>query len=208
MKNKKLSEIYLKTYDRLDFPERLKKLVSLAKKADPQYKVFASWRYKYTFNECTSLEKVQEFEKKHNIKIPETFIRYLTEVGNGGAGVGYGVYPLEKLKISVSESEKTIFDYENYEELWASVCNETENAETENNSVWLDELYLLSMNGLLNIGTAGCTMDYCLICKGKNYGKIAFFDCDYIPECPPKIIAASFEEWIETYFRNIILNSD
>ena len=41
---------------------------------------------------------------------------------------------------------------------------------------------------------ADCTMDYILICKGKNYGKIAYLDYEYMPEYSPKIIADSFEK--------------
>lgn len=187
----------LSKYDVLDFPERLKKLVSLAGKTDKKRKVFGSEKYKYKFNPPASLTDVHEFEEKHKIKIPDSLVRYLTEIGNGGAGVDYGIYPLKKMEITNSGSEKTIFDYENYEEVWKNLVIEYDNTDNE-------DIYEQLINGLLVIGTAGCTYDYIIICKGKHYGKVAGVDWNMFEDTPPYILSDSFEDWIETYFRKII----
>ncbi len=187
----------LSKYDNLDFPEHLKKLVSLAGKADKKCKVFGSEKYKYKFNPTVSLTDVHEFEEKHKIKIPDSLVRYLTEIGNGGAGVDYGIYSLEKMRITNSDSEKTIFDYENYEEVWKNLITEYDNTDNE-------DTYEQLINGLLVIGTAGCTLDYVLVCKGKHYGKVAIADWNMFEDNPPHILSDSFESWIETYFIKII----
>lgn len=197
----------LSKYDALDFPERLKKLVSLAGEADKKCKVFGSGRYKYKFNPPTSLADVREFEEKYKIKIPDSFVRYLTEIGNGGAGVDYGIYSLKDIDnfnedhLLNCDSEKTIFDYENYKEVWKNLTIELDN--TDNDEIY-DEIYNQLINGWLVIGTAGCTYDYILICKGEHYGKVAIVDWNMIEENPPYILSDSFENWIETYFRKII----
>ena len=198
----------LSKYDVLDFPERLKKLAELAKKTDKWLKVFGSKTHKYKFNPVVSLAEVHKFEERNNIKLPADFVKFLIEVGNGGAGVDYGVYMLERIQKEIDaydtmnpDSDKTIFDYENYAEKWAELCTElhtTDDDETYNH------IEKQLVNGWLIIGTAGCTYDYVIICKGKNYGKVAGVDWNMFEDNPPYILSNSFENWIETYFRKII----
>ncbi|MDE7104414.1 MAG: SMI1/KNR4 family protein [Ruminococcus sp.] len=198
----------LSKYDVLDFPERLKMLVSLAGKADKKCEVFGSRTYKYKFNPPASLSDVHKFEEKYKIKIPDSFVRYLTEIGNGGAGVDYGVYTLERIQKEIDayetmnpDSDKTIFDYENYAEKWAELCTELD---TTDDDETYNRIEKQLVNGWLIIGTAGCTYDYVIMCKGKNYGKVAGVDWNMFEDNPPYILSNSFENWIETYFRKII----
>lgn len=188
-----------------DFPKRLKELVLLAKKADKWCKVFGSETHKYKFNPVVSLAEVREFEDKNKITLPDDFVTFLTEVGNGGAGVDYGVYTLKKIQHEIDahlpESDKTILDYDNYKEKWAELCREYENADDDK---ILDRIYSILTDGLLAIGTAGCTVDYVIVCKGNYYGKIACIDYNFFEDSPPEIIANSFSEWIENYFTKII----
>lgn len=188
-----------------DFPERLKKLVHLAKKADRWYRVFGAGTHKYKFNSVVSRAEVREFEEKNKITLPDDFVKFLTEVGNGGAGVDYGVYTLERIQQEVDtpwlNSDKTIFDYENYAEKWAELCTELD--ATDNDETY-SRINRLLINGILIIGTAGCTYDYAIMCKGKNYGKVVGIDWNMFEDSPPQIIADSFSEWIENHFTKII----
>lgn len=195
-------------YDNLDFPERLKKFTELAKKADKWHKVFGSKTHKYKFNTVISLAEVCEFEERNNIKLPADFIKFLTEIGNGGAGVDYGIYPLERIQEEINtfetmnpDSDKTIFDYENYAEKWAELCTKLDTADDDETYSHIEKQLV---NGWLIIGTAGCTYDYVIMCKGKNYGKVAGVDWNMFEDNPPYILSDSFESWIETYFRKII----
>lgn len=43
------------------------------------------------------MQDIYNYENKYNIKLPEEYIFFLTQVGNGGAGPYYGLYPLEEL---------------------------------------------------------------------------------------------------------------
>ncbi|MCM1132455.1 MAG: SMI1/KNR4 family protein [Ruminococcus flavefaciens] len=187
----------------MDFPERIKKLAELAGEADKNCEVFGSGKYKYTFNLPAKIAGVRKFEEKYNIRIPADFVEYLTEVGNGGAGVDYGVYSLQDMDVFNeghlldNDYDKTIFDYDNYEEVWKNLITEMDKTDD-------DEIYKQLTNGWLVIGTSGCTYDYILICKGNNYGKIAIVDWNMEAENYPKILANSFESWIENYFTKII----
>lgn len=188
-----------------NFPERLKKLAILAKKADRWYKVFGAGTHKYKFNTVVSLAEVREFEDRNKITLPDDFVTFLTEIGNGGAGVDYGVYKLERIQQEIDNlwlnSGKTILDYDNYREKWAELCKEYDN--TDDDKI-LNRIYSILTDGLLPIGTAGCTVDYVIVCKGSNYGKIAYIDYNFFEDSPPEIIANSFSEWIENYFTKII----
>lgn len=198
----------LSIYDTLDFPERIKKLVELAKKSDRWRKVFGSSTHKYKFNPVISMSEVREFESRNNIKLPADFVRFLTEVGNGGAGVDYGVYALARIQKNIYDyeeitpySDKTIFDYDNYREKWAELCTELK---ANDNDETYNRLFKQLANGFIIIGTAGCTYDYAIMCKGKNYGKVVGIDWNLFEDTPPAVIADSFSEWIESYFRKII----
>ena len=73
----------------------LRELVRRAGQVDRQYKVFGAERHKYRLNPTVSPEEVARFEAKYHVKLPEEYVFFLTQVGNGGAGPYYGLYPLE-----------------------------------------------------------------------------------------------------------------
>lgn len=70
------------------------KLTQLAD-ADPNLKAFGSQKHKYTLNPCLNESQVQAIEQQYNFKLPDIYRRFITEVGNGGAGPYYGLKPLE-----------------------------------------------------------------------------------------------------------------
>lgn len=61
-------------------------------------------------NPITSEEEILKFEKKNNLKIPKELKDFYLLLGNGGAGPGYGVFPLEQLEI-IDFEEDNEFGY-------------------------------------------------------------------------------------------------
>jgi hypothetical protein len=49
-------------------------------------------------NPALTPAQVQQAEEELGFKFPELFVRIYTEIGNGGFGPGYGLYPLEEAK--------------------------------------------------------------------------------------------------------------
>jgi hypothetical protein len=64
---------------------------------DPGFAIFGSAEHRYQLNEPLSETVVAKFEKQHSIVLPDDYRRYLTEMGNGGAGPAYGVFRLGEM---------------------------------------------------------------------------------------------------------------
>ena len=74
----------------MDFIEEVKYWVNKAREADSHFKVPGSTKHGYRFAPPISLSEVRAFEELHHVKLPENYVRVLTELGNGGAGPYYG----------------------------------------------------------------------------------------------------------------------
>ena len=57
------------------------------------------------------------------------------------------------------------------------------------------------------IGTAGCTFDYFIMCQGKKQGRVGILDWNMEPEreYAPALFDLTLSEWLENYFKRIIL---
>ncbi|WP_220498494.1 SMI1/KNR4 family protein [Rhodopirellula sp. JC639] len=62
-----------------------------------QPKVFGSDSHEFKLNARVDGSVVTQFEAKHDIKLPEDYRRFVTEIGNGGAGPFYGVFKLGEM---------------------------------------------------------------------------------------------------------------
>lgn len=188
----------------------IRELVREAAKTDKNCEIFGSKQHKYRLNPVASLEKIREFEQRYHIKLPEEYVFFLTKVGNGGAGPYYGLYSLEQLDRyneyldnSGADDSLTQYTFINKNmtiEEWNTKIEELED----------DDKYDFVMNqicnGVLVIGTQGCTYDNLLMCSGSETGKIVYIDWNLDAGYPPFFTGISFLDWYETYFREIIAN--
>jgi hypothetical protein len=204
--------------EKLDFPERLKKLVNLAHKYDKNYAVHGSNGFKvchkYLFNPPAKAEDVRAFERDFDIKLPESFFRYLTEIGNGGAGVDYGVYSLEQIRshnrhILTKTGGKVIFEYENIIEKWKELVSFSDYyfEYYGEDDIEYQKIVSEMLKGLLVIGTNGCTYDHVIICEGKYRGMVGMIDWNLEEYSVPRFYGLDFESWICNHFRNIALGN-
>src|SRR4051812_1446593 len=79
----------------VDFIQTARTVADRLRVLDRQRVVFGSTRHAHRFNSPLPLERVEAFESSYNVSLPEPYRRFLTELGNGGAGPYYGVMPLE-----------------------------------------------------------------------------------------------------------------
>jgi tetratricopeptide (TPR) repeat protein len=61
---------------------------------DPERTAFGSRGHDYALNARAREAEVEAFETKWGRRLPEDYRRFLIELGNGGAGPGYGLFPL------------------------------------------------------------------------------------------------------------------
>lgn len=189
----------------LDFPEKLKLLVEYAGNADPGYRIFGSETHKYKFNPPADIEDVRRFEKKYNIKLPESYVTFLTLVGNGGAGPFYGLYSLEQLEhyneyLMQDNSIDTFIDKNLTIDKWNKAVKMLYES---NNEVEDEDFWNRITKGALVIGTQGCSFDTLLMCSGSELGKIVYIDWNIFCDNPPSLTGQTFEEWLISYFYKV-----
>lgn len=61
--------------------------------ADPGFRVFGAVGHRYESRATASEQTLARFESRHRITLPDYRV-YLAELGNGGAGPSYGIFPL------------------------------------------------------------------------------------------------------------------
>lgn len=176
----------------------IKKLCKKARKVDPKRECFGADGHKYKYGRKLSLFEVRKCEEKLGVTFPEELVEFYTKVGNGGAGDGYGIYPIGTLadrnewlnrwqRHSMDESKYVTFSTMTDEE-WADWYN----AECDDDSA------ASVMGNILIIGTHGCTSDYGIVLHGPDKGKILSFFSDWEETDRPKICSDSlFDDIIE-----------
>ncbi|MBD5112878.1 MAG: SMI1/KNR4 family protein [Ruminococcaceae bacterium] len=184
----------------MDFVTEVKSLAALARERNPNPQEFGAIKHKYLFDPPIGIDKVREFETASGLTLPEAYIQYLTQIGNGGAGPDYGLFPLEKIKAIYDPNEEIFLDKKDIDEEWAEICRAYDESLENDDSEYL-KIEQRAFNGSVIIGTPGCTMYTILMCKGENYGKIGIIDSDMVEEYVPQIFDKTFEEWILEYFR-------
>lgn len=184
----------------MDFAKEVKSLAAKAHERDPKFQRFGALGHKYEFNIPIGIEKIHEFEKESGLKLPDAYVLYLTQIGNGGAGPDYGLFPLEKVKSSYNPDEEIFLDRTDIPNVWEEICRAYDEALDNDSDEYL-KIEERVLNGSAIIGTPGCTMYTILMCAGENYGKIGVVDLDMEEYAPPGLSDQTFEEWILEYFR-------
>lgn len=194
-------------FRRLPFSERIRVLVCLAGEKDRQHAISGAKTHHYRFNPTASVQEVRQFEAELGITLPESYFRFLTEIGNGGAGPDYGLYSLEQMR-SCNEHllwqlpfGETYLDSALTQEKWNAFIK-TLDAEEEDEAI--EALIGRMFHGALVISTHGCSYDTVLMCSGSHEGKLFDVCWDLEEENRPHIIEKTFEEWMETYFLKIV----
>ena len=194
----------------MDFIEEVKFWVSKAREADPELKLFGASKHKYQFAAPVSLTEVRAFEQKHDIKLPENYVRVLTELGNGGAGPYYGLYPLDKILNTfvdvwempepVTGKDETFIDDSLTPEKWSEMNRLMDEAEDD---AAYDLLLEKCMANAVMICDQGCTYESMMMCSGSANGKIFNIEWSEVWKHGPKPTHMTFEEWYLGYFREV-----
>lgn len=183
----------------------IKDLVARAAKADPECKVFGARSHKYQLNPPVSLEKVRALEEKMQIKLPEDYVYFLTQISNGGAGPYYGLYSLEELQIrqecvGQNNMQEPFINKELTKEKWNEAVDLMENGDDDQYESVRQQI----ATGAFIIGTQGCTYDHLLMCGGSEKGKLVYIDWNLEYDYPPVLTQMNFWDWYIGFFEDII----
>ncbi|WP_024856876.1 GNAT family N-acetyltransferase [Ruminococcus albus] len=143
-----------------------------------------------------TVEQVRAFEQEMHITLPNDFVRYLTELGNGGIGPDYGIWSLDKMRENNPYAPKSgdlppMIGGGLSEKAWKAFAHEAEAAEDEETF----EQRLVA--GGIFISTPGCTMDTLLMCKGAAAGGVVTIDFDFLSYYDkPMERSFSFADWM------------
>lgn len=124
-----------------------------------------------SLNPPLPMEKIFEFEKKYNVKLPEELVEFYTQVADGA----WIVTPLNYEENKLYSFDEWIFDKDLISRGF-EVENEMvydEFCEIRNNGGNYDFLYC----GTVELMDLGCAESYKIVVKGKHYGEI-FADCE------------------------------
>lgn len=185
---------------------KIKKTINKTAKIDPDYKVFGAKKHKYILNPIISLNQVRQFEQKYQITLPEEYVYFLTQIGNGGAGPYYGIYSLETVEqknycLNKSVQNLVFIDNKLTPELWKKKTQILDDSDCSDEIY--DEIEAQVAAGGLEIGTQGCTYGNILMYKGSETGKIVYFDWDISSESPPYLTGMTFLDWYLSFFEEI-----
>ncbi len=186
----------------------LRDLVQRAGKIDKNRQVFGAGSHQYRLNPVIAPEEVRRFEAQYRVNLPREYVFFLTEVGNGGAGPYYGLYPLEKLAMYTeclgrytqeeAENLPAFIDRKMTDRDWAAAVGE------DGDDQAYEDMMKQVCSGLLVIGTQGCTYDNLLMWKGSERGKIVYIDWNMEPEYGPFFTGLTFLDWYQRYFEELI----
>ncbi|SMB81352.1 HEAT repeat domain-containing protein [Deinococcus hopiensis] len=138
---------------------------------------------------------MEAFEAQHGVRLPEAYRDFLVQVGNGGAGQAYGLYPLDKTRTGgVLNNPSPLHPDMPKVGDWYEVLG-------------LDEDSEAAYDGALTLLTQGCTYDVLLMVSGPYRGQIVYVDWD-MARAPHFSQFPDFLTWYETWLRESLAGYD
>lgn len=164
-----------------------RRLLARLRDADRNFIVFGASSHRYDFEPRLPEPQLRAWEREHGIELPAEYRAFLTELGNGGAGPFYGVFPLgmwdgsgEPLESWVDGDLRAPFPHREAWNLAPSRLEPPEDFESdEEEDAWneaLDaEYYAPSLlDGAFWICHHGCALRTALVVTGPERGNVWF----------------------------------
>ena len=183
----------------MDFIEEMKKLIDERSHYQGGQKC----------NAPATLKEVRDFERDMNIVLPENYVRYLTELGNGGPGGYCRIYSLDYVRKNyppegAAETAQLppMLDHSLSDDEWKAFYKRY--AEADENDEDTSDMEKRMLAGGIVIGTAGCTMMLVLMYRGAAAGEVFIIDFDYMEHLEKEPYLCKFEDFlIEGMRKNI-----
>ena len=165
------------------------------------------------FNPTLSLEKIRQFEFENHIELPLDYKRFISEIGNGGVGPGFGLKSLFDSIIDFKLRNRPCiclnkeFPYqEKWNESWiASFDWDDDYPESEIVDKYMNTKHIF---GCLQIGHWGHGCTFLLVVNGTEFGNIWLDNrADYSGISPVLNYEnkhITFSEWYSDWITNLI----
>lgn len=178
--------------------QRIVQKMELVRAKDADFTVFGASSHKYRMKSPISIDEVEAFERRNRVSIPQEFKLFLTSVGNGGAGPYYGIYSLGSNE-DIYLSEPCRLHPGMTDEEWEELVRFDRDGVSDEQ---YDEEYDALFQGMLSLGTQGCTYEMMLIVNGEYRGRIVYIDGDL--QKPFFTYEKHFLDWYERWLDEII----
>lgn len=196
--------------------DEITEILKQARRIDFKCELFGTKKHKYRLNPSISVSFVRALEEKYEFSLPDDYFRFITEIGDGGAGPDYGIEPFADLV----KKRKNQYA-EEYQEAYRNSLKNSFSPrpmqidEFEEFAIGTKEDYLQNPNryfiyeksdgerchldGFYVLGTQGCQWDFGLVTTGEMCGKVFVTDNEgaYCLE------ANSFEEFYQNWLDRI-----
>lgn len=184
---------------------RVKNKLFLAQQVDQNCEGFGSDSHQYQVKSKLSLKSVDALQIQLNCQLPTDYVQFITEIGNGGAGPYYGLVSLDQ---AVNKYDKysinlpCLLSPDMTAEEWQTLCYLDDDCSDEE----FEEVENKIHQGMIYLGTCGCTYDLMLVVNGSYSGRIVYTH-DWSDDLPPYQFSYehSFLEWYERWLDEVIL---
>ena len=190
-----------------EYAAYLRDLVQKASLADPERKVFGANTHQYNLNPVLSLDDVQAYQKKYHVVLPSEYVFLITQVGNGGAGPYYGIYPLDLNQPRPENLGTPFITSRLTQQQWTGklmpISCENEDLEDCPDDLY-EQIEAEVLQGLYPVGTQGCSYETMVTAQGEETNRVFYVDVDWSYENPPYDTQMPFLKWYENFFLEII----
>lgn len=196
----------------MDQLDRIKQKLIEAQKVDKSLSVFGADKHKYILHNPITEEEISAFESKFNVNIPDAYRQFITKIGNGGtsyqnSGTGpyYGVYKFGEQIDAILTEPNTYLSLPC--PIFPNITDEEWNKMTRKGEELIDNEYMQINNfvfqGLLPIGTQGCSYETVLVIGGDYKGRIIYVDISMVQK-PKFAYEDNFLDWYERWLDEVI----
>ena len=182
--------------DRLPFPQRLAALNALASREDPRCVIFGANKHRYRFQPVATAQEVAQVQATLGVSFPDSYLQYLTKLGNGGAGPDYGIYSLDEMQrhsqhlLHQPLLGQPVLHPDMTLEEWREITSGFEDAAESDE---YDAFFGWLLQGALVLGTQGCAEDTLLMCWE--------IEADF---SVPYFTGMQFDEWMIGYYEKLL----
>lgn len=156
-------------------PEQIHRRLRELAEDDPQLRRFGARRHGYRLGPVAHERAVARFERAHAITLPESYRRFITTVGDGGAGPHYGLFRhdgtdwpnyVQQLEQDLAGLRNTDFPHASDFQPWpkAKPCTRHPDPEDSYDPCWLA--------GTVALDEVGCGAFYRLVVTGPARGQV------------------------------------